>query len=126
MRKRWSTEADTLADEEAMRLGDERGDECRSLDILADTLAEVDAVTLGDTKGDAHALVDTLADTLAEVEAMGLGDAQGDARELVDTLADTLAVVEAVGDKPGYTHALVETLAAVTSLLWPELRLVSA
>ena len=42
--------------------------------ILADTLAELEAVTLGDTQRDAHALVDTLADTQAEVGAQTLGD----------------------------------------------------
>ena len=47
-------------------------------------------------------------------------------RELVETLADKLAEVEAVGDTPGDTHALVETLAGVTSLLLPELRKVRA
>ena len=57
MRTHWSTLADTLAEVEAV--ADERGDDCRLLDILADTLAEVEAVTLGDARVDAHALVDT-------------------------------------------------------------------
>ena len=65
---------------------------------------------------DAHALADTVADTLAEVKAVSLADATGDAHALVYTLPDTLVVVKAVGD----TNALVETLAGVTSLLWPE------
>ena len=51
---------------------------------------------------------------------MTLGDARGDAHALVYTLADTLVVVEAVDDTPGDTKALVETLAGVRSLLWPE------
>ena len=52
---------------------------------LADTLAEVEAVTLGDTRMDAHALVDTLADELSEAEAVTLGDTRGDVHALVDT-----------------------------------------
>ena len=42
------------------------------VDTLAHTLAEVEAVRLGDTRVDAHALVDTLADTLADVEAVNI------------------------------------------------------
>ena len=60
-----------------------------------------------------------MADTLAEVKAVTLADATGDAHALVYTLPDTLVVVVAVGDTPGDTKALVETLAGVTSLLWP-------
>ena len=62
---------------------------------VADTLAEVEALTLGDTPCNAQALVDTLADTLAEAEAMIFGDSLGDAHERNDPLADTLAEVEA-------------------------------
>ena len=51
-----------------------RGDAHALVDTLADTLAQVEAVTLGDIRGDAHALVDSLHETLAEVEAMKLGD----------------------------------------------------
>ena len=54
---------------------------------LSDTLAEVEAVTLGDIWGDAHAVVETLDDTLAEMEAKTLGETRGDAFALVDTLA---------------------------------------
>ena len=38
---------------------------------MGDTVAEVEAVKLGEAQGDVHALVDTLADTLAKVEPVG-------------------------------------------------------
>ena len=80
---------------------------------LADTLAEVEAVTLGDARGDVHALVGTPTDTVPEVEAVKLGDPRGDAHALVNTLAETLAELGVVklGDTRGYAHALVDTLA---------------
>ena len=51
---------------------------------MGDTVAEVEAVKLGEAQGDAHALVDTLADTLAVVEAVTLGDARDNAYALVE------------------------------------------
>ena len=69
---------------------------CTLWSTLADTLAEVEAVTLGERRGDAQALVNTVADTLAVFEAVTLGDRRGDAQALIDTLADALAEVESV------------------------------
>ena len=71
-----------------------------------------------------HTHWSTLADTIAEVESVG--EKRGNAHAVVDTLGDTLEVKESVGETSGDAHALVETLAGVTSLLWPELRLVRA
>ena len=51
----------------------------RQLSTLADTVAEMEAVTLGDSLGDADVRNDTLADTLAEVGAVTLGDTLGNA-----------------------------------------------
>ena len=61
-----------------------------------------------------------MADTVAEGKAVTLADATGNAHALVYTLPYTLVVVEAVGDTPGDTKGLLETLAGVRSLLWPE------
>ena len=49
MRRHWSTLADTLAEEEAVRLGDTRCDAYPLVDTPAGTLAEVEAETLDDT-----------------------------------------------------------------------------
>ena len=55
---------------------------------LADSLAEVEAVTLGDSTGDAHALKDSLAGTIVDVEAVTHGDKPSNAQSLCDTMAD--------------------------------------
>ena len=82
------TLADTLAQVDAVTLGDKRSitcvrvstSACASLraspgvDTMADKLAEVDAVPLGEKRSYTHALVATLAVTVAEVEVEKLGE----------------------------------------------------
>ena len=51
---------------------------------------------------------------------------QGDKHAVVLNMANTLQEFEALDNTRGDAHALVETLAGVTSLRRPELRLVRA